>query len=84
MKILNDEQIIDFLQLENESETGKLMPSGKKISVEFSVKTLQAHIDYGCGCKITQDNKGNWLFPCKKHYNKACQFIDEGFIHPHL
>lgn len=84
MKILNDNPIIDFLQLENESDTGKLMPSGKKVDVEFSVKTMQAHVDYGCGCKITQDKLGNWLFPCEKHYKKAGHFIDEGFIHPHL
>lgn len=77
MKILKDDELLDFLERENESETGKLMPSRKNVDVEFSVKQIQIHIDYGCGCKITQDKKFNWLTPCKKHYVETCKFVGE-------
>lgn len=56
MKILNDKFIIDFLDKENNNK-----------QPEFSTKQLQIHIDYQCGCKVTQDKKGNSIFPCTKH-----------------
>ena len=84
MKILNSDIVNDFLISENQSDTGRLLPDGKKVDVEFSTKSMQAHIDFGCTCKITQDNKGEWLFPCKKHIAKAYEFKKDGHIHLHL
>ena len=84
MKILNDDIIIDWLMDENQSENGKLMPNGKKVDIEFKTMTMQGHIDHGCGCKITQDKLGNWLFPCKKHIDKANEFRDGKVIHQRL
>ena len=59
MKILQDKPIIDFLEKEN----------NQKIKATISKQQLEIHIDFKCGCKITQDNKGNSLFPCDKHLN---------------
>jgi hypothetical protein len=72
-KIINDTQILEWLNSEN--------TINDKIDVNFSNKQLQIHIDFGCTCKITQDNKGNWFFPCKKHFNTAFDYRKKGFIH---
>jgi hypothetical protein len=58
MKIINDKHIIDCLDSFNDN-----------VHPKFSLKQLQIHIDYVCGCKITQDNKGNSLFPYDSHDN---------------
>jgi len=84
MKILDDKIVIDWLLKENQYNTGKLMPNGMKCDVEFSVISMQTHINHGCSCKITQDKKGSWLFPCKKHTDKANEFRDGKIIHQRL
>jgi hypothetical protein len=84
MKILNSEIVNDFLIDENLSEKGIVLPDGRKTNVKFSTQQLQGHIDFRCGCKITQDKLGEWLFPCNKHNSKAYEFIKEGHIHKHL
>jgi hypothetical protein len=84
MKILKDETIIDWLNAENQDPLGTLLPDGKTVDIQFSHQSLQIHIDYGCTCKITQDNKGSWLFPCKKHTDKANDFRDGIIIHKNL
>ncbi len=69
MRILNDIPVIDFLDAQN-----KAMPT-------FSIQQIQIHIDYKCGCKITQDRKGNSLFPCSTHNNWAQINRDNKTLH---
>ena len=60
MKIINDETVLNFLDTENNNKPPKM-----------SLKQIQVHLDFNCGCKITQDKLGNSLFPCKLHENFA-------------
>ena len=53
-KIINDEILLDFFKKED-------------LTPEISVHQLQIHIDYPCGCKVTQDNGGRWFLNCDKH-----------------
>lgn len=73
MLILNDNKILEFLDSEN-----------KNIPPTFKTEQIQVHLDFMCGCKITQDRKGNWWHPCPSHGMKAWEFRKEGFIHKHL
>jgi hypothetical protein len=84
MKILNDEFVTDWLLEENQSENGIEMPNGMKCDINLSIKQLQVHIDHGCGCKITVDKKGSWLFPCDGHCEKANSLMDGDIIHKRL
>jgi len=70
MKILQDEPVLDFLDSENDNQ-----------KPEFSLKQLQAHIDFKCGCKITQDNKGNCIYPCVKHNSHFEALRDDIILH---
>lgn len=60
MLIVKDKIVLDFLDSEN---------SGKAPSI--TLKQVQIHLDYLCGCKITQDKHGNSLIPCNDHKNWA-------------
>lgn len=73
MRIIDDEKVIDFLQSKNNNEIPK-----------FSVQQIQGHIDYKCGCKITQDKMGNSLFPCNNHYNWASEHRDMKILHKNV
>jgi hypothetical protein len=84
MKILNNDLIVDWLIQENLSETGQIIRDGVRANFSVSVIQLQVHINHGCGCKITQDRGGNWLFPCKAHKEKANEFRDGEIIHRNL
>lgn len=70
MRILNDETVLEFLDLQNNRVTPKM-----------STMQLQAHLDFPCGCKITQDNKGNSLFPCETHAKWARINADNKTLH---
>lgn len=56
LKIIEDNTVVTYLDDSNNNEMPK-----------FSKQLSQIHIDYKCGCKITQDKRGNWLFPCQGH-----------------
>jgi hypothetical protein len=66
MKILDDEKVLNVF----EDKTPR-----------FSLCQIQIHIDYSCGCKIAQDDKGSWLFPCKNHRDMFEKMRDNKTIH---
>jgi len=84
MLILDNDKVLNFLNSENKDENGLLLPNGDKVAVTFKTEKMQMHLNFGCGCKITQDNKGSWWHPCPRHGMKAWEFRKEGFIHKHL
>jgi hypothetical protein len=69
MKILNLDTVFDFLDSENVGV------------VSFENAQLQIHLNYGCTCKITQDKKGDSLFPCSKHKQWANDKRDMKTLH---
>lgn len=70
MRILQDEPVLNFLDKQNNKEIPK-----------FSTKQIQGHIDFKCTCKITQDKKGNSLFPCDKHKDYFNSLRDNITLH---
>lgn len=69
MKILDDEPILKFLDSANDS-----------IAPMFKIHGIQVHLDFKCGCKITQDKMGNSLFPCQAHKDWANRLRADGVV----
>lgn len=40
---------------------------------EIEISKMQVRIEHKCGCVITQDKKGDSLFPCKSHKNEVVE-----------
>lgn len=72
MRIINDDVVLDFLDTENGG------------AVNHEVQQNQIHLNYGCTCKITQDNKGFSLTPCRKHTQWAQDNRNGLILHKHI
>ena len=65
-KIIDDEKVIDTLAADG--------------GAVVTTQNLQVHIDHPCGCKITQDKMGSWLFPCQKDKSFIQKWVDDGIV----
>lgn len=70
MKIINDASVLGYIAHQNNN----MIPS-------FSIQQVQVHIDFYCGCKITQDSHGNSLFPCNQHMTWAKEHANNKILH---
>ena len=45
----------------------KLFEILSRDEAEIKASKMQVRIEHKCGCTITQDKKGDSMFPCKDH-----------------